>query len=64
MPPEPALFDVEPTRSAVLSLCGTYRYELRRTWGTGETVGWVMLNPSTADAHCWRRPAQTCIASR
>ncbi len=38
-------------KSAVLSQCNTYRYELRRTWESGATkVLWVMLNPSTADA--------------
>lgn len=39
--------------SAVLSDCGTYRYELSRVWDWDfelPVVGWVMLNPSTADA--------------
>lgn len=37
--------------SAVLSPCGTYRYELRRTWDASKSsVLWVMLNPSTTDA--------------
>lgn len=40
---------------AIFSKCGTYRYLLWRFWGRGLTscawpmVGWVMLNPSTAD---------------
>jgi hypothetical protein len=40
----------EITKSAILSDCGTYRYELRRTWDERPPVGWIMLNPSTADA--------------
>lgn len=38
-------------RTAEISECGTYRYRLSRTWDTErETVAFVMLNPSTADA--------------
>lgn len=37
---------------AVLSECGCYRYRLWRTWDAEKpTAAWVMLNPSTADAH-------------
>lgn len=36
--------------SAVLSPCGRYRYALTRTWGEGDAVTFVCLNPSTADA--------------
>ena len=38
-------------RSAHFSDDGRYRYSLRREWAPGEQgIGWVMLNPSTADA--------------
>ncbi len=40
----------EPTAGAELSDCERYRYRLSRTWGIGERMAWVMLNPSTADA--------------
>ena len=39
---------------ATFSPCGTWRYKLWREWGSGiferKTVGWFLLNPSTADA--------------
>jgi hypothetical protein len=41
---------VHVVRAAVLSPCGGYRYELRRMWSDGPVCGWIMLNPSTADA--------------
>lgn len=37
-------------RTAVFSPCGHYRYSLGRHWGEGESIAWIMLNPSTADA--------------
>jgi hypothetical protein len=37
-------------RTAVLSACGRYRYLLGRRWADGPPLGWVLLNPSTADA--------------
>lgn len=36
---------------AEISDCGLYRYRLGRRWGDGEALAFVMLNPSTADAH-------------
>lgn len=39
-------------KSAVLSDCGAYRYLLERRWDSGYgTVGFIMLNPSTADSY-------------
>lgn len=35
--------------SAILSTDGVYRYELRRMWGRGRILCYIMLNPSTAD---------------
>lgn len=37
-------------KTAVISKCGRYRYELTRRWADGPLLTFVMLNPSTADA--------------
>lgn len=37
-------------RTATISPCGTYRYDLTRRWADGPIALWIMLNPSTADA--------------
>lgn len=42
--------DLFNTMSAIVSQCGRYRYRLDRRWADGPTCGFVMLNPSTADA--------------
>lgn len=40
-----------PASTAELDDSGRYRYDLTRTWSpSGPRCGWVMLNPSTADA--------------
>lgn len=47
---------------AVLSLDGLYRYRLERAWGDETaTATWVMLNPSTADAHVDDRTVNQCV---
>lgn len=51
MTKQPGLFASEMECSAVISPCGLYRYELRRTWDdTLPKVAVCMLNPSKADA--------------
>ncbi|KAA8610415.1 hypothetical protein AL036_00595 [Salipiger aestuarii] len=37
------------TSRALYSPCERYRFGLERRWGTGGTLLWIMLNPSTAD---------------
>ena len=49
-------------KSAILSDCGAYRYELRRTWDDQLPVLlWIGLNPSTAD-HLQDDPTNRRIA--
>lgn len=48
-------------RTAVLSECGTYRYELTRRWDDGPSVTWIMLNPSRADATVDDPTIRRCI---
>lgn len=42
---------IEVFKDADISECGTYRYSLTRRWDDRPLIGWVMLNPSTADAN-------------
>ena len=47
---------------AVISQDGVYRYGLYRRWAkVGLTAGWLMLNPSTADAHADDATIRRCI---
>lgn len=48
--------------SAVLSECGKYRYQLTRQWADGPVMGFIMLNPSTADATVDDPTIRRCIA--
>jgi hypothetical protein len=36
-------------RSAAISRCGQYRWWLKREWGDGPVIAWIMLNPARAD---------------
>jgi hypothetical protein len=56
-----ALFD-HVAKTAVISDCGTYRYLLTRTWdGSLPHVGFIMLNPSTANADTDDPTIRRCI---
>lgn len=47
---------------AVLSLDGLYRYRLERQWDDRPTATWIMLNPSTADAHVDDPTVNRCVS--
>lgn len=55
-----SLFD-DSSRGATISPCGRYRYDLWRRWDTGPLLGFVMLNPSTADADVDDATVRRCI---
>jgi hypothetical protein len=46
---------------AAISLCGTWRYALGRQWAPGPVLGWIMLNPSKADAKVSDQTAVKCM---
>lgn len=48
-------------KSADISACGRYRYNLRRAWGGGATVAFIGLNPSTANAELDDPTIRRCI---
>lgn len=47
---------------ARISECGLYRYNLWRRWGSGDICTFIMLNPSTADAHDDDPTIRRCIS--
>ena len=56
------LLDLPPTKSAVISADGKYRYYLRRTVSGGSRIAtFIMLNPSTADAQADDPTIRKCI---
>lgn len=50
------------TKSAVISACGQYRYELWRRWAEGPHVLFIMLNPSTADGQVDDPTIRRCVS--
>ncbi|MFC0431087.1 DUF1643 domain-containing protein [Kutzneria buriramensis] len=57
-----AALDLFTAGTAVLSPCGTYRYELRRVWGDPTRLAcWIMLNPSRADATADDPTIRRCV---
>lgn len=50
-------------KSARISECGRYRYLLSRIWDESKPLcGWLMLNPSTADAQIDDATIRKCMA--
>lgn len=61
-----SLFPAEEIqRDAAVSPCGCYRWSLSRVWNPNllkPWVGWIMLNPSTADASFDDPTIRKCMA--
>lgn len=55
------LVEVEAQKTAHISDCGLYRYQLIRQWGPPPLLPFVMLNPSTADAMVDDPTIRRCI---
>lgn len=53
---------LDANSSADISECGLYRYTLRRTWASGPSCTFIMLNPSTADADNDDPTIRRCIS--
>jgi hypothetical protein len=49
------------SKAARISGCGTFRYWLTRFWDEGDSLVFVMLNPSTADASLDDPTIRRCI---
>jgi hypothetical protein len=49
-------------KTATISDCGQYRYQLGRTWDDGPIARFIMLNPSTADAEVDDPTIRRCIS--
>lgn len=60
--PKGTMRDLLTQADAVISDCGRYRFRLTRRWGDGPTCGFIMLNPSTADAETDDPTIRRCIS--
>lgn len=54
--------DLFTTSRAAISPCGQYRHWLQRRFAPGPTMGFIMLNPSTADADQDDPTIRRCLA--